>query len=749
MFSADTAILDRVSKNGGRKDLKDAFTEGAPRDLYPDTDGSEIELAVLLKYFISMVRHNLLLIVGTVAGFMVLGVIITLLITPKYQATSQILIEDQADQIIEGGDLQQAVSAQNTERFLQTQIGILKSRSLARTIVQAGKLANNASFFEAFGQEIPTGVSKDGEKLDVFRQDQAIDLILKQLVVDIPINSRIATITITSRSPEMSAKLANMYAERFIEYNLNQKYDSSSYARRFLSDQLEETRNKLTQAERDLNQYARIAGLIRMSSQGGENGGQDTTLSVTNSQLMQLNAAVASATAERISAEDRWKTLSNQPALSITEVNSNNAIMQLITAKTNAESELADELTKHKDGYATVVAKRAQIAELDRRINTIANSIKKSAEVDYQAALSKENSLIKQVGSLRGEALQEQDRGVQYSILKRVADTYRALYESLLARYNQLNASSGSVSNNVTIVDRADVPSKPSSPNLLLGVILSFVLGVFAAAAAVALKEFLDDAIRSPQDVEKKLGLSLLGLIPLRKDGDINQELTDRRSSASEAYRSLVTNLRYSTATGLPQVLAITSARESEGKSTTARAIATDIATLGKNVLIVDADLRRPTLQKAMNDTKGSGLTDILIGHKSFDEVVHKSTLVPTLSYVTALPIPPDPALILAGEGLGAFIEQARSRFDVVVLDCPPVLGLSDAPILASHADGLLFVIDASSFHRGAVKSALRRLGLINANLLGVVLNRFTAKSGSDDYDYYAYNYYNYSAKQD
>lgn len=729
------------------KNLRDAIPDRDASGGYYEDEGTGVPLAVHFKTIVNVVRRNVWLIGGVLVGAIVLGLVVTLLMMPQYQATAQILIEDKADQIIEGGDLQQA-AGRDTERFLQTQIGIMESRTLARSIVQKGRLDRDSRFFEAFGSDMPTDDDQTGKKLDIVRRDRAARLLLNALVVNMPRDSRIASVTITSRSAEMSANVANLYSERFIEYNLNQKYESSSYARRFLADQLEETRIKLTQSERDLNQYARAAGLIRLSSNGsGEK--EESALSVTNSNLVQFNTAAATATAERIAAEDRWKTVANKPALSITEVTSNGVVSSLMTSKANAESALADELSRHLEGYSTVKAKRAEIAELDRRINAIAASVKKAAQLDYLSAAEKEKSLLERVNTLRNDALQEQDRGVQYSVLKRVADTYRTLYDSLLSRYNQLNATAGSASNNVTIVDRADVPGTPSSPNLTLNVLLAFVLGVIVAAAAVALKEFLDDAIRSPEDVEKKLGLPLLGLIPLGKSENINQEMNDRRSSVSEAYRSLVTNLRYSTASGLPHVMVITSARESEGKSTTARAIATDMATLGKRVLIVDTDLRRPTLHHAMGNTSGSGLTDILTGQKSFDEVVHVSPEVPTLSYVTALPTPPDPALILAGEGMLAFIEQARSRFDTVILDCPPLLGLSDAPLLANYADGVLFVIDASSFHRGAVKSALRRLALINANLIGVVLNRFTAKSSNDDYSYYAYNYYSYGSKQD
>lgn len=730
------------------RNLTDAILDKDPNRRYLDDDDAGVDFTVYLRFFINVVRRNALLIAGVVAGVVVLGIAVTMLMTPTYKATAQILIEDQADQIIEGGDLQKVGAGWDTDRFLQTQLGILKSRALARSVVRGGKLDTDPAFFEAIGSEVPAEPDVVGQKLEITREDHAIKGLLEALAVEIPADSRIAALTVTSRNPALSAKLANLYAQQYIAYNLNQKYESSSYARRFLANQLEETRTKLTQSERDLNQYARVAGLIRVSSQGGV-GAQDAALSVTNNNLIQLNTAAASATAERIAAQDRWETFSQQSPLSISEVNTNPAITQLISDKARAEGQLADELSKHLEGYATVKAKRAELAELDRRITAFAKSIKSSAELDFKSAAAREQSLIERVNFLRGEALKEQDRGVQYSVLKRVADTYRALYESLLSRYNQLNATAGSSSNNVTIVDSADVPRDASSPKFFLNVLLALVLGLVFAAIAVALKEVLDDAIRSPDDVEKKLGMPLLGLIPLRKNGDIDEELSDRRSSASEAYRSLVTNLRYSTATGFPRVLAVTSSREGEGKSTTARAIATDIAMLGKEVLIVDTDLRRPTLHHAMRDTSASGLTDVLTGQKTFDEVVKKSENWPSLSYVTGLPSPPDPALILAGDGLSSFIAEVRGRFDVVVLDCPPLLGLSDVPLLASHTDGVLFVIDASSFHRGAVKSALRRLSLINAHILGVTLNRFTPKSGGDDYNYYAYNYYSYGAKSE
>ncbi|GAB7551061.1 polysaccharide biosynthesis tyrosine autokinase [Novosphingobium sp. 11B] len=727
---------------------KDLQNVGLNKDVagsYPEDVADGPDFAAVFKAVLQAIRRNIVLILTIMAGTILAGVVLTLLITPKYRANAQVLIEDQADQIIEGSELQKVGAGWDTDRFLQTQMGIIQSRSLARNVVQSGGFDKKPAFFEALGATIPEEDGLKGRGLAEARQDAAVDLLLNNIEVELPSDSRIATITVTSRDAGLAAKIANIYADRYVEYNLNQKYQSSAYARRFLGDQLSEARAKLTQSERDLNQYARAAGLIRVTSQG-DSGTQEAALSVTNNKLVQLNDAASKAVADRIAAEDRWNTLAKQPALSVPEVNSNQAIQQLVGAKTKIEGELAEERSRHLEGYVTLDSKRAQIAELDRRINMLADTLKKTAYIDYQAALEKEKSLIDQVNTLRNDALGEQDRGVQYSVLKRVADTNRTLYETLLSRYNQISAMAGASSNNITIVDRAEVPRVPASPKLSISFAVAFILGLIFAAAAVFLREIFDDTVQTPDDVERKLSMRLLGLIPQMKEGEsVDDQIADRRSGISEAYRSLVTNLRYSTSTGLPKVLCVTSSREGEGKSTTARTLARDIASLDKKVLLVDMDLRRPTLHRKMGTDGRAGLTDLLTGNKTFDEVLVQSEFE-NLDYISGLPTPPDPALILSGDSVPAFFAQARERYDVVIVDSAPLLGLSDAVILARHADGVLFVIDGSGFHRGAVKSALRRLSLVDANILGVVLNRFQPRVGDDDYQYYTYNYYNYGS---
>lgn len=709
----------------------------------PGANDMGLELSHYLKLFLGLTRRYRLLIGSVVLGALVLGVVVTLLMAPTYVAMSQLLIASQADQIIEGSDLQKADAGLDTDRFLQTQMGILGSRTLAKKVIQGGGYANTASFFNAFGAKMPVANQmKPGESLDNARMTLAVDLLLKAQKLDMPVNSRIASVAVRTRSPELSAALANSFADRYLEYNLEQRYDRSSYARQFLSQQLEGAREKLTQSERDLNRFARVAGLIRVSSTAN-GGGQETDLSVTNNTLIDISDQAAKATAERVDAENTWKAISGGGLLDSTVVNSNQAVTSLLTQRASAEADLANELARHRDAIGSVQAKRAAIADLDLRIKTIARSIRNSVKLQYQAAAEKERSLQKLVGTMRNLALTEQDRRVQYSVLKRVADTNRSLYESLLSRYNELTASAGSSTNNVTIVDRAELPVRPYSPSMMLNLILALLAGLIVATGAVFVVEIFDDSIGSPEELERKLGLPLLGLVPLQAEDEMHAMSAVNRSGASEAIQTLVTNLRYSTASGLPKVLAVTSWREAEGKSTLVRGIASSVAHLGNRVLIIDADLRRPTLHRHIPSRPQSGLTDLLTGQATFDQVVVSSESG-NISYLAGLPMPPDPAQILSNGRLPKLLEEISDRFDLIVIDCPPLLGLSDAAILSTLADGTLFVIDGSNFHRGAVKSALHRLNLVGANVVGIVLNRFKAKIGADDYNYYTYNYYQY-----
>ncbi|WP_247711569.1 GumC family protein [Qipengyuania aurantiaca] len=699
------------------------------------------------------VRRNILGIVAFIVLALVAGVLVTLLMRPQYVATSQVLIEQTTDAIIEGAETQSSVPMQETERFLQTQVDVIQSRSLAERVVEAENLAAREDFYTAQGKDIPQLESLPGtgyggsEGLARFRRDMATDMVLEGLTATLPIDSRLVSINFQSGDAAIAAELANSIARNFIESNLARKFDSSAYAREFLAQQLEDARNKLEQSEKDLNSFSRAAGLIRISGRG-QNADQETTLSVTNETLQQLNSAAAQATADRIAAQNTWEAIESEPIGSIPQVLQNPAYSQLVRERAVAESRLAEERTRHLDEHPNVQALQAQVDQINRQLQQVGTSIKNSVELNYRSVRDRESQIKSQVSEVRDFALDEQDRGVQYNVLKRVAETDRALYNTLLTRFNELSATAGATSNNVSLVDSAQTPRVPSSPSLLLNMLISLLGGVMLAAAFVFLREQFDEVLRTPEDVERKVGIPLLGLIPLVQGGNPAEDLDDPKSPASESYQSLVTNLRYSTGEGIPRTLMVTSAQAGEGKTTSAGKLALEFAELGRKTLLLDADLRRPTLHRKLPNKDQVGFTTVLAGERTIDEVLVRSDN-PNLTYMTALPIPPDPASLLASINFNELIADLLTRFDSIVFDAPPMLGLSDAPTIAAHTDAVLIVIDAEKGNRGAVKTALGRLAMVKANVIGAILTKFNPRNVSGEYSYYGTDYYTYESMAD
>lgn len=693
------------------------------------------------------VRRNIWWIGAIITGALVCGIVATLLMTPRYIATSRVLIEQQTDQIIENNDVSPAVAYQDADRFLQTQVDVIRSRALAAKVVDEGSIAQEQAFFDAVDVPMPGEADQDyrykgAEGLKQLRRDTAIEALQRNLSVSLPNDSRLVAIGFSGSNPAYAAKVANLVAESYISSNLARKFDSSSYARDYLAQQLEQARIRLEQSERDLNQYSRAAGLVRVQGQG-QNADKEATLSVTNDTLVQVNGAASQATAERIAAEDRWNSVRNSAVMTIPQVLENPAFQALIRQRSEVETQLAQEGSRHLGGHPTVTALQAQIARLNAQIEGVGKSIKSSVQLEYEAARDKELSLQRQVKDLRTSALSEQDRGVQYNILKRVAETNRSLYDTLLSRYNELNATAGATSNNVSLVDRAEVPRFPASPKLVLNLALALLMGTLFSGIFVFVREHFDDAIRAPEDVERKLSVPLLGLVPQITQGQIREELEDPKSSVSEAYSSLIANLRYAGADGFPKILTVTSSRAGEGKSTSSIAIAERLAVLGRRVLLIDGDLRRPTVHKLLGLSKTPGLTAVLTGEEAIEDVLIP-TAIPNLHVITALPTPVNPSILLGNGRLEGLLEFCRSRFDQVIIDSPPMLGLSDAASLSVASDATLLVVDASQGQRGSIKSTLRRLNLVRAAVVGALLTKFDPKATGNASGYYGYDYYEY-----
>ena len=694
-----------------------------------------------IRYFISLVKRNFWLIAAIVGAALIAALVLTMLQTPTYTARSTVEINERADEVLgedidEGGD---NLVEWDIDRYLNTQLEILRSRGLAERVADRLDLANDPAFFAAMDAPGVADAPEAG------RRDAAIGMLMGGFRVDLPRETRIAQLFFTSNDAVLSARIANAYAEEFIQANLQRKYDSSSYARQFVAEQLEEARQRLEESERQLNTYARSAGLIRARNPDrSDNTGGDYGGSVTQSSLLQLNESANSAQAARIAAQARWNAERNAPLMSSPAVQGSAAVQQLMAQRAQLETQLQAARSRYLAGHPTLQRLESEVAGLERQITQAAQQARQAVQADYRAAMQAERQLQGQVRRLEGETLAEQDRSVRYNVLARDVETNRQLYEGLLQRFRELNAASGITASNIAVVDLAQPPGGPSSPNLTVNLLLGLLIGLGLAGIIVFLRDQLDDRVRVPEDLESKVGLGLVGVIPRAEDDDPQAALEDTKSPVTEAYNALRTALLYSTRDGLPGVLLVTSAQPLEGKSTTSLAIARGFARVGRKVLLVDADLRRPSLHRRASISNEAGLSSVLVGEKAIAEAVQADGQE-NLSLLPSGPVPPSPTELLSSPRMAAMLEEADAAYDLVVIDSSPILGLADSPELAALADGVLVVIEADKARGGQLKTALRRLRSTGPNVLGAVLTKFDpSKAGNSYSSYYGYDYYRY-----
>ena len=709
------------------------------------------ELSRNLRAIWSTIYRNRLLIAAIVGLSMLLGLGLTMLMTPKFRATASVQIDQQSANVLGNNDqnsVDPASSWQDADRFLQTQMDVLHSRAMAILVVQDLNLTANDSFVSQMGLkpvEQPTGSLSLADS----KREQILKILGDHLSVDMPRNSRVASISFLSPDPRLAARIANAFASDYMMFNIKRKFSSSTYARNFLENQLSDTRSKLEGSERALLDYARNAHLLDVS--GGIAASTDsssssgTPRSLTTSNLVQLNDSYSQAQAARVAAQQHWELAAKAPAMQLQEVLTNPAIMQLAQLKAQAQAAYQQDLQRHKPDYPQMQQAAAHIAELDRQLASLSDSIRQSIREQYTTALKQEQALAQQVNSLKGSTQDEQSRSVEYNILKRAVDTNRTMYDSLLQRYAEVSAEAGVAANNVSQVDVADVPAKPVSPKPVINLGFAIIFGFAAALGFVLLRDKFDDSVRTPEDVSSKLGLTFLNSTPMLDQSVTPQEaLDDPRSALSEAYAALRTAIELSHKGGAPRSLSVTSTRQSEGKSTSAYAIARNFAKIGRSVVLIDSDLRKPSLHRLANISNNQGFSSLLARLTTIDAVVQQ-TETPNLSMIAAGPLPPNPAELLSGPRLPELIAELSQRFDTVVIDAPPVLGLADTILIGAITEATLFVIEANGAHHGHAKTAVRRLASSGVTLIGALLTKYDARKIGYGYGY-GYNYtYSYS----
>ena len=694
-----------------------------------------------LRYALAALRRNMWLFLAIVLAGLALALVTTMLDTPRYTAATSIQINDQSDEVL-GEELDARApdtSDWDVDRFLNTQLDILRSRALAVRVANALELYDDPRFYAAMEMPSPTA-DMDAQE----RRELVIALLRNELDIDLPRSTRIARVRFSSTDPEVSARIANAFAEEAIQANLQRRFDSSTYARSFVEDQLDSARQQLEASEQELNAYAREAGLIRTRDAFTVDDSRPVAGSVTASSLLQLNEAANGARADRIAAQTRWRAEAATSLLSSRTVLANPTVQELMTRRAKARSDLEAARERYLPDHPAVQNLQGDLSAIEAELTAVASQVRSSIRAEYQAAQAAEVALQQQVERLQGDTLREQDRAVRYNTLAREADTARSIYDGLLQRYRELNASAGIAASNIAIIDRADPPLLPSSPSLPRNLALGLLAGLIAAIAAVYLRDRLDDAIHVPEDIENKLGLTLLGVVPESDENPI-AAMANPKSPLAEAYNSLRGALLYSTRSGLPRLLAVTSAQAGEGKTTSSHAIASGFGRMGMKALLIDADLRRPAAHIATGLDNTRGLTDLLTSSEPLESAISRYE-DGAFDLLPSGPPPPSPSELITSPRMAQLLEQASQAYDVVVIDCPPVLGLADAPMLAALADGTIFVVEAERGRSGQLRAALRRLKTVDPVLVGAVLAKFDPEKGGNRYSaYYGYEYYRYA----
>lgn len=735
MFGDDETGPRRLGYQGRGLPQPQAQAPGALEIWRTEPEEPTIDLA---QYWRLLLKHKFV-IAGVFLAAILLGVGATLLMTPIYTASTTLQIDREAARVLQTEDVAPRETLMQGEEFFQTQYGLLRSRSLAQRVIEAQGLAGSDEFLKAMGRAIPEPV--DGQPVTAAqRADAVLRAVQDNLTVQPARGSRLVTVNFDSPNPQLSARIANAFAENYIQSNLERKFESSSYARTFLEERLAQTKVTLEEAERKLVAYASEQQLITVG-EATPGAGQAQSLAATD--LAALNASLAAARARRVAAEERWRQAGAASLLSLPEVLQNPAVQRLTESRAALNASYQQKLSVYRPEFPEMLQLKAQIDETDRQIQAIAGEIRASVRQQFMVAVNEERSLESRVNALKGDVLDFRDRSIEYNILQREVDTSRSLYDGLLQRYKEVGVAGGITTNNVSVVDRAEPPRQPSKPSLLLNVALAALAGLGLGVLAAFALELLDESIAAPADVEAKLAVPVLGVVPLLA-GKVTpiEGLADIRSAFAEAYYSLRTALQFSTPDGAPSSLFVTSSRPGEGKSTTSLAIAHNFSRVGRRVLLLDLDMRKPSMHRLLDMPNDKGMSNVLSGAASLGEVI-QDLGEPNLWFVSAGPLPPNPAELLGGDRIQAFLNDSRSRFDIVVIDGPPVLGFADAPVLSASVGGTVFVVESRHTKRGQARGALRRLQMGDARILGAVLTKFSAKASQyGGYDYaYDYNY--------
>ncbi len=703
----------------------------------------------LYDYLLILRKHQWL-ILSFMLSVVTIVSIATFRMQPVYVATARIEIDRENANILPfpGGDSFDYMV--DTENYIETQAKILTSETLALQTIRNNGLALRPEFAGSGGL---SEAIANGNLANQTLPPELAEFLGNLSVKRVP-NSRLMDVSFESTDPQLAARTVNAHIATYVEQNYRSKYESTSQASDWLADQLKDFKIKVQKSEDARIAYERQNQIWTL----------DDKQNMTTQRLADINKQFTDAQAERMRKESLYEFAKAGNLDAVPQVESNTALADLLKKKGETSADYASALEQYGPNFPKVLRLKAQLKDFDDNIEKEKQKILDVLESDYREARQRENLMSEALDQAKAETNQMAEKMVEYNILKREAEANKALYEGLMTKMKETAISGALRSSNIRIVDPAMVPTTPARPAKTKNIILSFLVGLVGGIGLALLREYLDNTVKTPDDIETLARLPSLAVVPQfagtngnrrrsvlqgfsengreKRIGLVAQHLP--KSQISEAFRALRTSILLSQADHPPQVILVTSALPREGKTTAAANLAVTLAQLGDSTVVVDADLRKPGIGRLLNLGAGkyAGLSSYLAGVSSLDLVSVPHPAIPNLVAIPTGPLPPNPADLLSSHRLADAIVELRAKFKFIVIDSPPIMAATDAVILSVQADGVLLVVRSGETPKAAFTRTRDLLTSVKSRILGVVLN--AVDSSAPDY-YYSYRYYPYS----
>ena len=698
--------------------------------------------------------------------FVITTIIATMLMRPIYRAEALIEIKPNMKSMVKFDSLEQN-NFQPLE-YKTTQQNIISSDTVARSVITALGLEQNPEINGTLDQrgfisgikEIITSLRGTEEQEVVSAKTEAVWRIKRfkdRLQVSAIRKSDLFKVSFDSFDPEVAALIANTTVSQFVRLDRQRRLDSNSDAKHFLQTEIKATQAKLEASEKDLTDFARRNNIVDVEEKGN----------IMVQRLADLNSQLTLVTGERVAAEALWRQSQIETgAESLPGILANPLINQLKQEQAILKSEHFNLSKIYKPAYPALQQAKAQLDDVSASIDQEIQRLVVGLEINFKQLTAKEGLLADKVEEQKQLLLGIKDKSIQYNILKREWETNKELYTGLLESMKQVGVAGGMEPNNISLIDPAQAPLSQHKPNLKLNTALAAVLGLMSGVGVAFLLAFLDNTVRTPEDLEKVVAVPSLGLIPLVKEKQRNKKTKkaqssqpekgsalehympmlefrshfERRSDIAEAFRSVRTSLMFSSPDGLPKVIMVTSTIPGEGKTTIATNLGLVMADNGSRVLLVDADLRKGRLHKIFGVPSRPGLSEVIV--TGFKKQFTKHIGIENLDILTAGITPPNPAELLGSKGMQNFLTEASDQYDHIIIDSAPLLGLADAVVLSTKVDGVIYSVHSGMVNKDNLREGVKRLRRVRAPLLGAILNY--VDMSSKEYGYYGQYYYSY-----